>query len=490
LPDVNPIDLSRRMSRSAALKLLRSEHAPFVLALADEAFRQKGRSEVGEAEILERLAASIESHTAATGDEAEDQARRWLALWCDDDHRWMRRSWMKNRDERAVQLRPDTERSLRWMQELDPREFVGTESRFEQIVALLRQLAERTTADPEARIRELEENRDRIQAQIDRIRRTGEVEVYTEVQVKERLQGVRDGAGSLLGDFREVEERFREIGREVQERRLEGLLTKGGIVGDLLDADAELRSSPQGQSFESFHRLLLAPGGQDELLRLVDKVVRLPEMAGEFEQVRLLRELLDRFLASAERIEGAVRSMAGQIRRVLDERRVGEDRRARELVDEIRRMALSLRGRPFPGHDAHVVQLGIGTDLPLERPLWEPTAPVRFDGGIVDLAHVDVDARVDQLFQRVPVDLVELEEALSLHLEASGPSTLGAVLAAHPVRQGLPELVGWLKVCAARPDLERSDDTEIVEMRDRLAGTCLRVRIPRWRLGATQGVLS
>jgi hypothetical protein len=478
------------MARSAALKLLRSEHAPYVLALADDAFRQKGRSEVGESEILERLAALLEHHTAFAGEEAENQAKRWLALWCDDDHRWMRRSWVKSRDERSVQLRPDTERALRWMQEMDPRDFVGTESRFEQIVALLRQLSERTTSDPTARIRELEENRDRIQGEIDRIRLTGEVDVYTEVQVRERLQGVRDGAGWLLGDFREVEERFREIGREVQERRLEGLLSKGGIVGDLLDADDALRSSPQGQSFESFHRLLLAPDGQDELLRLVEKVARLPEVDGDTDQIRMLRELLDRFLASAEQIEGAVRSMAGQIRRVLDERRAGEDRRARELVDEIRRLALSLRGRAFPGHDAHTAPLDIQTDLPLERPLWEPTTPVRFDGQIVDLARVDLDERVDQLFHRVPVDLMELEEALSVYLDTHGASTLGTVLSAHPLRQGLPELVGWLKVCAKRTDLERSDDTELVEMTDRLAGTSLRVRIPRWRLGADQSVLS
>jgi hypothetical protein len=476
------------MARSAALKLVRSDHAAFVVALADEAFHATARSEVGEDETVERLAALVEGHSAIGSDEAEDQARRWLALWCDDDHRWMRRSWAKNRDERTVQLRPDTERVLRWMRELDPREFVGTESRFEQIVALLRQLAERTTAAPQARIRELEDNRDRIQAEIDRIRQTGEVETYTEVQVRERLQGVRDGAGSLLGDFREVEERFREIGRQVQERRLEGILAKGWIVGDLLDADDELRSSPQGQSFDSFHRLLLAPDGQDELLRLVEKVARLPELEGEIDMVRLLRDLLDRFLSSAEQVEGAVRSMAGQIRRVLDERRAGEDRRARELVDEIRRIALSMRGRPFPGLGAHVADLGVEADLPLERPLWEPTAPVRFGTETIDLARVDVDRRVDQLFLRVPVDLAELKDALSRHLEAWGPSTLGAVLAERPIRQGLAELVGWIKVCAERPDLEREDGFETVEARDHQARTTALVRIPRWRLGATEGV--
>lgn len=482
---MTPAEVARRLERSAAAKLLRSEQAGYVLALAGTTFRDTGRVEVGESEVVEGIAAMVEREGRARGLEAEDIAKRWIAAWCDDDHRWLRRHWARGGDERLVQLRPEVERALRWVDELGPREFVGTESRFEQIVGLLRQLAGNTEADPEARIRELEAEQAKLQDEIDRIRRSGEVGVYSEVQVRERLQGVRDGVGSLLGDFREVEERFRDIGREVQDRRLEGMLAKGGIVGELLDAGDELRSSPQGQSFEAFHRLLLAPEGQDELLRLCAKVALLPEVERDSDQKRLLHELLDRFLVAADRIEGGVRSMAVQIRRVLDERRVGEDRRARELVDEIRRLALGMRGIPFRGAGAHEIPGEPELGLPLERPLWQPSVPVRFDVLNVELAQVDVHESVDRLFHRVPIDLGELDEALDAFLAERRGCNLGEMLAHRPVEQGLAELVGWTKLCARRGDARRREDVDgdIVEVRDRIAGTWKRVHIPRWEIG-------
>ncbi len=478
---MDPGSLTRLLGRSAALKLLRSEQAPFVLALGDETFRQKGRSEVGESELTERLAALLEREGVAKGTEADAQARRWITTWCDEDHRWMRRFWVRGQDEQNVQLRPDVERALRWVDELTPREFVGTESRFEQIVALLRQLAGRTTADPQRRIEELSKERDALQEEIDRIRQGGEVEVYTEVQVRERLQGVRDGAGSLLSDFREVEERFREIGREVQERRLEGMLSKGGIVGGLLEADDELRESAQGQSFEAFHRLLLAPDGQDEMLALVERVTHLPEVERDTDATRWMMELLDRFLGSAERIEGAVRSMAGQIRRVLDERRSGEDRRARELVDEIRRLALGIR-QSSKLDIFHEIGGAPELGLPLERPLWQASVQVTFEDEPVDLAQADAEERIDALFQRIPVDLSQLRETLESALADRGDISLDDLLRVHPVELGLAELVGWLKVCAQWPNLEKGDGTDELLIHDRLAGSQTKVRIPHWKM--------
>ena len=471
--------LARLLSRSAALKLLRSEQAPHLLALAHRLFRVTGQAEVPESLVQEQLAAQLEREGAVDPDMA---ARRWISAWCDDDHRWMRRVWVREGNEPAVLLRPDVERVLRWVDELRPREFVGTESRFEQIVGLLRQLAERTTEDPEVRIAELAHQRDRLQAEIDEIRATGRMDVFTEVQVRERLQGVRDGVASLLGDFREVEERFREIGREVQERRLEGALSKGGIVGELLEADQELRQSPQGQSFGAFHGLLLAPQGQDELLRLVDLVVQLPEVRPGSDEDRLFRGLLDRFLAAAERVEGGVRSMAGQIRRVLDERRVGEDMRSRELLDRIRQMALGLREREAPEGTFHEVDGPASLGLALERPLWEPAVPVRFDNAVVDVAVPDVGERMDALFQRIPVDLSRLRAQLDGVVSQRGPCLLSQVLEAHPVELGMAELVGWLKAAAGRPGTVRETGRDEIEVRDRLLGTATRVRIPRWRM--------
>ncbi|NOG52038.1 MAG: DUF3375 family protein [Chloroflexi bacterium] len=124
----------------------------------------------------------------------------YLKQWADDQHRWIRIIRRDNAD--WVELTPDAERAIGWVEDLNRRSFIGTGSRFMSVVQLLSELTTRSVADPEQRIRELESQRRRIDEEIKRIQQTGEVERLTATQLIERFFQAEDNARRAAARFR------------------------------------------------------------------------------------------------------------------------------------------------------------------------------------------------------------------------------------------------------------------------------------------------
>src|SRR6266498_3345726 len=104
----------------------------------------------------------------------------------------------------------------------------------ESIFTGLDEILKYASADPDERIRRLENEADEIRAEIDRIRATGAVTSFSPVQINERYAQVLGTARELLSDFRQVEENFKRVAREIAERQTQPGITKGAIVGHLL----------------------------------------------------------------------------------------------------------------------------------------------------------------------------------------------------------------------------------------------------------------
>ena len=70
-------------------------------------------------------------------------------------------------------------------------------------------------------------------------------------------------ARGLLADFRQVEENFRQLDRQVRERitRFEG--GKGEVLSDIFDEHDSIAGSDQGRSFRAFWDFLMSPSRQE-----------------------------------------------------------------------------------------------------------------------------------------------------------------------------------------------------------------------------------
>lgn len=253
----------------------------------------------------------------------------------------------------------------------------------------------------------------------------------------------------MLADFREIEENFRAIARDVQKQQLQAGVSKGQIVGYVLDADIALKESDQGRSFYAFWQFLLSHSKQEELRALLEKVYTLPELPTGREDQQLVRHLKRRLIEAGAKIVDSNRRLAEQLRKLLDEQRLAEARRVQELIAEIKQAASRL-AQPFPeGADFTDIDGLPAVNLPMERQFWRPTVKTSFGDTELTIAAADLaEANWAALFNQRHVDESRLRRNIDILLDQRPQVTLTEVLTAFPAQQGLAEIVTYVALAA------------------------------------------
>ncbi len=443
-------ELQFDLKQSAAVKLLGSPHAALILSFLMQEFKEGNRLVMPHSELSEHLEDYLETLAQALPGSYSNSAQQYLRSWTDEQHRFLRRYYESARDDPVYELTPDTERAIRWVTELRKSEFVGTESRFLRVFDLLEEIVTYGSEDVQARLLRLESERDRIQAQIDEIRATGKIEQYSQTQVRERFYEAAEVARRLLADFREVEENFRQIARQVQAQQLEAGARKGSIIGHVLDADAALKESDQGRSFYAFWEFLISPTRQEALRDLLDEALHLPELQSIRDEGQQLRAIKGSLIEAGRRVIESNRWLSEQIRRLLDEQSLAEQRRVLELAAEIKQFAAVLT--PTLSGEAEFweyEEFQAAIEMPMERQWWEPTEAASFDGVVVELTDESPSVEaLAPLYGQFFVDSSRLSRQVAQMLESHSDVTLAQVAAAFPIEKGLAEVLAYCTLAA------------------------------------------
>jgi len=559
------------LRRTPAWRLLRSDNAPLALSFLGTVFVEQNVRSIGEAELVSLLDDALyaidgphrparaqprpvaEGDEHAAGDEpavvsdavgpddahARDahapgipadhptEARRYprspkayLDHWSAPEQGWLRKFYPTGSDEAHYDATPAVEKAVAWVTALRERSFVGTESRLNTVFELLRQLTVGTESDADARLRELEARRARIDEEIERVR-AGQLSLLDAAAQRDRYQQLTGTAADLLADFREVEANFRNLDRDMRER----ITGWDGAKGDLLDAVVGSRSaiadSDQGRSFHAFYDFLLDRQRQEEFAELVEKVQALPaleEQVGDDDEAapgitgraagRRLRRIHYDWLDAGERTQSTVRVLSEQLRRFLDDQVWLENRRVIDILRSIESRALALRDAPDrlrlgaadTGPLATTMDsTSVDVHLPTERPLYRPQhqEPLASEGVTAGVADFDASA----LFTQVHVDPERLSRTVRDALRRRGEVSLAQLVEENPLEQGLAELVTYLSLDDPRfdvvhdpahtdevrwvvddhvPDLPVAAAVEVAAVDERPTGPRVRVaRVPR-----------
>jgi len=116
-------------------------------------------------------------------------------------------------------------------------------------------------------------------------------------------------------------------------------------------------------------------------------------------------------------------------------------------------------------------------ELPMERPLYRPPLRPRIDETVADEGDADVDTAA--LYAQVVVDRAALHGHIRQELQAHSQISLAEVVARHPLRHGLVELVAYLHLAAAWPHTAVDDDIEEQVQWQTDAGVVRRATLPR-----------
>jgi hypothetical protein len=246
----------------------------------------------------------------------DEKAKLYIDRWI--DAQYLRNMMDDARKEPLVFLSKHVERAFQVFELLKDREFVGTESKFRDIFTKLRDIIENANPDKEKRLAELERRKRSIEEEIRKIKIDGYVNTYEDYQVKSRYEEVNRLANELIGDFKEVEDNFKEITRKIYERQQQAELSKGKLLSETFDALYELRNTDQGKSFYAFWQFMLDDASQSDFQKLTKEVYDVLDDRGIEISSRSLRKLKSLLHLAA--------------RKVLDKNGVLADKLSREIV--------------------------------------------------------------------------------------------------------------------------------------------------------------
>jgi Protein of unknown function (DUF3375) len=443
---------------SPAIRLLRSPNAPFVADFLNRQFKQAARIAVPHSELLSALVAYREQVQESHPDKLAATADTYLTDWCSRETRWLQRFLEASHDEPVYQLTPHTEDVFAFFDRVLDKDlgFVGTESRLKLVIETLADLVVGSSDDPQVRLAHLRDEEGRIRAEIEQIETSGRVSRYRPAQVRERFATAVSLLRQLQGDFRSVEESFRNITAEVQQKQVAGRETRGGILEFALDSEDVLKTEDQGVSFYEFVRLILSPAQTERLQRIIHEVRQIPELQSQPEGLETVRGMVGLLQDEAERVMRTNQHLSASLRRLLDVRAHAERQRLAGLLQEIRAQAVALANDP-PGDELGIeLEVDLAVESPFRRTFW--SEPHRFEH--VDLTDFEAEEsqRLD-VFRRLAamhrLDWREMRSRIRSVVDFKPGSTLGDLLHAHPPQGGVIEVLGYLQI--ARDDRHQLD---------------------------------
>ncbi len=463
---VQPLDLAslqRLRDQNPAWRLLTAAHAPLVVSFLHQAFVANNRR----TEAQQVLALRLEDHLHAAremGFDAPRAAEAYLDEWASDSSGWLRKFYPSGSDEAHFDLTPAAERAIQWIARLLERRFVGTQSRLMTVFQLLTAMVEGSELDPSARLADLQRRKDQIDAEMAEIR-GGRLAPMDPPALRERFQQMESTARELLADFRELEQSFHALDRDVRQRIAAWEGGRGELLEDVLGERDAIAASDQGTSFRAFWDFLMSPERQEELTRKLDRVFDLPAIEAMAPDPRLRRIHYD-WLEAGEVTQRTVAKLSEQLRRYLDDRAFLENRRIMETIREIERAALSMKEAPPAGTVAAVDGTSPDVSLPLERPLFMPRFEARLSTEVL-LADEEVSA--DELFEQVAVDSERLRSNIRSALQRRDRVSLADLVNAYPLQHGLAELVAYFAV-ASEDDRALIDESAVQRVEWNVAG--------------------
>ncbi|MBC7821300.1 MAG: DUF3375 family protein [Planctomycetaceae bacterium] len=458
---MTPEQLQIYFNTSPAIRLLQATSAPHVVCFLYERFKQARAIDIPHSELLPALAGYQERLQEAGCEALRDKPEEYLREWSSPEKRWLHRFLAAGRNEPVYELTKHSEQVIGFLEHALQQDlsFVGTESRLRLVMQTLEELVIGASDDPVARLQHLREEQARIAQQIEDIEQHGRVTTFAPTRIREQFALAVRMLKQLQGDFRAVEEKFKEITRQVQQRQVQGLDSRGGILGDALGAEDELKRQDQGVSFFEFLRFIQSPQQQDRLQAIIQQLLHLRELAEQAEGLDTIRHMVRGLLDEAEKVLHTTRRLSSSLRRLLDTRTQHERRRVTEVLRQIRVLAASMNDDPPR-------QVGLDIDhtlemyAPLSRTNWSP--PARFEQ--VDLSEyvADEDLRREvfrAFLQLRPINWKGMRERIRQMVEWHGRCTLGEILTDEPPA-GLVDVLGYLQIACDDGHLVRPDAME------------------------------
>lgn len=431
---------ARRAGGSAALKLLRAENMPVIVATC-------GRHLV-EQRVLPypEFVALVAEDLAELRDDGfvlPRTAQEYISDWIRDAILIRRATAAR---EETVELSPAAADAIGFIASLDQSRASVTSSRLANVTDLLAGLARDTDPDPAHRVEALRRDRDRIDQEIARVERHGYVPL-DDSAAREKLAEVLRLADEVPRDFAKVADSLEQLNQSLREQIVNHDGQRGGVLAEVFSGVDVIESSEAGRSFNAFYRLLLDP----ELIEGFDTAVDAVLQRGFTSELPLadsafLRQYLTTLQRESAQVRSTLTDLSRSLRRFVETQEYREHKRLADAISKAEQVAMAVL-RELPA--THPLGLGLDlTSMTLSSiggwVLHNP-ADVRTSEQVTEhqTTPLDVEA-MRELVRVTEIDFPELQRNVAATLAEQPTATVGDVLRRFPATQGLASIVGLL----------------------------------------------
>ena len=431
---------ARRAAGSAALKLLRADLMPVIVATCGRLLVE--RRVIPYPEFVTLVADDL-AELRDDGFKLPRTPQEYIADWIRDGILVRRAS--AARDE-SVELSATAADAISFITAIEQPRASVTSSRLANVSDLLTSLARDTDPDPASRIEALRRQRERIDQQIARVEQDG----YTPLDdqsAQERLQEILLLADEVPRDFAKVAESIEQINHDLREQIVSHEGQRGGVLAQVFSGVDLIENSDAGRTFNAFYRLLLDPELAERFDAAVDAVLlRGFTQALPLGESAFLRQYLSLLQRESAQVRATLTDLSRSLRRFVETQEYREHKRLAEAIGRAEQAAMAVL-RVLPP----TRPLGLGLDLTGMQissigawTLHNP-ADVRTTEDVTEHrpAPLDVEA-MRRLVRLTEIDFGELQANIAATLRDRPSASIADVLHRFPASQGLASIVGLL----------------------------------------------
>ena len=316
----------------------------------------------------------------------------------------------------------------------------------------MRQVAIDTDPDSSRRLASLHAERDRIDAEIARVRRGDPRSVVLDRRrANERVSDILQQAQGLPADFARVRARFEELNQELRISILAAEDSQSQVLDEVFRGVDLIESSDEGRTFSAFSALVRDPeqsaAFDDDIAAILDRDF---SATLSLATRRSLRTLMRQMKDGSHEVSDILTEFARGLRRYVHSHEFQRDRVMRTLLQEGLAAAapVSQELRPYDeiGIDLELSSVSLGSVG--EVILHDPE---EFNAGaeLGEATDSEIDfAELIAVARESEIDFAELTENINSVVTSAHEASVAEVLETYPATQGLASVVGLLSLAS------------------------------------------
>jgi len=441
------------LNDSPSVNILKLRYRDLIIAFLKFAFQNDNR-DIPSEDLILKLSDFLEFYQLESDEESEvdvfdsydSKAKKYIKKWTDS-------GFLTNyRDENGTiiyQLSAHTNKTLDWLDSLKKKEFVGAESKFKDLFNQLKQLVEYTNEDVDKRIELLEDKKLTIEREIQDLKMGLNVKVYEDHEIIPRFDQLNRTAKELLSDFKEVEDNFKTITKEIYLKHTDSSLSKSDILNFTFDALEMLKNSHQGRSFYAFWQFLMDKSLQTEWSDLTNELYDRLAEKGINKEDDFLKGMKNYLFDSGQKVYSANDKMATKLSRIIRESDALEKEVTKGIILDIKKFLAEISKEKKRPQISIEIDTSVSIKIPFEKKLTYDRKEEKIYTLKPKLAenNFSESLQLSKVLKQQHIDKIKLKANITNALSLNSQTTLFKIIEdTGGIEQGLPELFGYFGV--------------------------------------------